>query len=280
MTSSLKLTVTTAEASLGTGDYALYRQRIEGYRTSKLAFGTASAQTVTLSFWSKIHRTGNYSGSLINSAANRSYPFSFTQNVADTWEFKTVTIAGDTAGTWIGNTNGIGLSIVICIAAGTSVAGSAGSWQAANFLGVTGTTNGVAATTDIFQITGVTLYPGTVAPSSTSSIYANLKRPYPQELNFCQRYLYVDSIANWFSIEGTSCGSGINQIVLTGQFPQPMRVNPSTTYPSWSTSGVNAPTAGFLTATGLGLTAVSNVAAGTRMWVYYNGGSIKADARL
>jgi hypothetical protein len=182
--------VTTAEAALAAGDWAAVFVPIEGFRTSRLAFGTANAQPVSIGFWTKIHRTGMYSGSIENSASNRSYPFTFTQNVADTWQFNTVTIPGDVTGTWVGNTNGTGFNIWFVIASGTTVAGTANAWAAANLIAATGTTNGVAATSDVFQITGVIVLPGVELPSSSRA--ALIMRPVPLELPLCQRY-YVKS---------------------------------------------------------------------------------------
>ena len=112
---SLKFTVSTAQASLGSNDELSVLIPIEGVRASRLALGTASAAAISIGFWVKVHRTGSYSGSLRNSAKNRSYPFSFTVSAADTWEFKTVTFGGDTGSTWLSDTGvGLYLSIVHC----------------------------------------------------------------------------------------------------------------------------------------------------------------------
>ena len=96
---SLKITVTTANASPGTSDYAFFFQPIEGYRIGRLRFGTAGASSVSLGFWIKANRTGTYSGALRNAAGNRCYPFNFSISVTATWEYKTATITGDTTGT-------------------------------------------------------------------------------------------------------------------------------------------------------------------------------------
>lgn len=186
LTNSIKISVTTAQASVLLADNVVLYTPIEGFRTSRLQFGTANAQAISLGFWTKIHRVGTYSGSVRNAAQNRSYPFNFTQNVADTWEFKTVTVPGDITGTWVGNTNGTGLTILFCMAGGSGVLGTANTWAAANLSGVTGTTNGVAATSDTFQITGVIVLPGSDAPSAARSPF--IMRPYDQELQICRRY--------------------------------------------------------------------------------------------
>jgi hypothetical protein len=104
---SLKLTVSTAQGSLGANDKLSVLIPIEGVRTARLALGTASAALISLGFWVKAHRTGTYSGALRNSAKNRSYPFTFAVSSADTWEFKTLSVGGDTSGTWLADT-GVG----------------------------------------------------------------------------------------------------------------------------------------------------------------------------
>ena len=131
---SLKFTVSTAQGSLGANDELSVLIPIEGVRAARLAFGVASAAAISFGFWVKAHRTGTYSGSLRNSAKNRSYPFTFTVNAADTWEFKTVTVAGDTSGTWLTDT-GVGLYLNICIAGGSSRVGTADAWAGSDYSG-------------------------------------------------------------------------------------------------------------------------------------------------
>ena len=98
---SLKVTTTTADGSLSATQRVHIGQFIEGLNCSDLAFGSASASLVTLSFRVKSSLTGTFGGVLANSARNRSYPFTYTINSANTWETKSVTIAGDTTGTWL-----------------------------------------------------------------------------------------------------------------------------------------------------------------------------------
>ncbi len=106
-------------------------------------------------------------------------------NVADTWEFKTITVAGDTGGTWQTGT-GVGLYLNICIAGGASRVDTAGAWTGADYSGATSTTNGVAATSDTFQITGVIVLPGIELPDFTQA--PRIMRPFTDELSLCQRY--------------------------------------------------------------------------------------------
>jgi hypothetical protein len=192
---SLKATVTTAAASLAAGDSAYFVTFIEGYRSSRLCFGTANAQPVSIGFWTKIHRPGVYSASLRTYATPyRAYPFTFTQNVADTWEFKTVTIPGDVTGTWAGNTNAGSFALFFCIASGATLLLTPNVWSSANGIGAIGTTNGVAATSDTFQLAGLVVLPGLELPSAARASY--IVRPYDQELLLCKRY-YEKTSSSW-----------------------------------------------------------------------------------
>lgn len=185
---SVKATVTTADATMAAGSYAYIGQRIEGFRTASLAFGTASKSPIAIGFWVKANRVGTYSGAVRNSAFNRSYPFPFTINASLTWEFKTVTIPGDSTGAWLTN-NGVGLELDITIASGSTFRGTANTWAAANLLATTGTINGVAATSDTFQLTGVVVIPGTTVPSAARAPF--IMRSYDQELMAVKRYYQV-----------------------------------------------------------------------------------------
>ena len=156
------------------------QQRIEGFNFSDLAWGTASAATVTLSFWVRSSLTGTHSGALWNNAFNRSYPFTFTINSANTWEQKSITITGDTSGTWTTD-NSIGLGVSFNLGSGSSYLGTAGAWGAAGTNGATGSVSVVGTNGATFYITGVQLEKGVTA---TSFDY----RPYGTELQLCQRY--------------------------------------------------------------------------------------------
>jgi hypothetical protein len=157
-----------------------YRQFIEGYNVADLAWGTASAKTVTLSFWVKSSLTGNFGGSLGNNGGTRSYPFSYTISVANTWEQKSITIAGDTSGTWL-TTNGVGVSVTFGLGVGSTLSGPADVWAGANYESVTGAVSVVGTSGATFYITGVQLEKGTQATSFDW-------RSYGTELNLCQRY--------------------------------------------------------------------------------------------
>jgi hypothetical protein len=180
---SLLATVTTADASLGATQIYRLIQRVEGFNVADLGWGTANAQSVTLSFWVRSSVTGTFGGVINNSAANRSYPFTYAISAANTFEQKTVTIAGDTSGTWLTN-NGVGISLTFGLGVGSSYSGTAGSWSGSEFYSATGATNLLATNGATFYITGVQLEKGSTA---TSFDY----RPIGTELQLCQRYYEV-----------------------------------------------------------------------------------------
>jgi len=165
-------------------DLFRFTQKIEGFNTVDLAFGTASAKSVTLTFWVQSSLTGTFGGSLQNNAGDRSYPFTYTILSANTWEQKSLTIVGDTTGTWIGATNGIGLYLNFSLGAGSSRIGTAGAWAAAGYYGATGQVNLVSTNAATWYITGVQLEKGSQA---TPFEY----RPYGTEFMLCQRYLEI-----------------------------------------------------------------------------------------
>lgn len=167
--------------TVGAGEVFVIRQNIEGFNTADLGWGAAGAASITLSFWVRSSLTGTFGGSVQNSASNRSYPFTYSIAAANTWEQKTVTIAGDTSGTWIGATNGIGLRVNFGLGVGSTFSGTAGAWAGSDFDSATGATSVVGTNGATFYITGVQLEKGSTA---TSFDY----RDYGRELQMCQRY--------------------------------------------------------------------------------------------
>jgi hypothetical protein len=215
------------------GDTFNIQQRVEGFNVADLGWGTASAQTVTLSFWVRSSITGIHSGSLWNNAFNRAYPFTFTVSAANTWEQKTVTIVGDTSGTWTtDNTVGIGLSFNL--GSGSSFLGTAGSWGSTGVNGATGSVSVVGTNGATFYITGVQLEPGTVATPFE-------RRSYGQELALCQRY-YWKSQGGYFYFGGYQVSTGDMTFVVP--LPVTMRADPTVTRSGgWSTTNVTEQTA-------------------------------------
>jgi hypothetical protein len=177
-TNSLLVTVASAVTPSGS-DYFGLLQPIEGFNVADLGFGTANAQTVTLSFWVRSSLTGTFSGMLYNNAANRSYCFTYTINAANTMEYKTITIVGDTSGTWTTN-NTTGLGVYWDLGSGTNT-GTAGSWQGTIVRRTSSSVQLIATSGATFYITGVQLEVGSVATEFD-------RLPYGTQLSLCQRY--------------------------------------------------------------------------------------------
>ena len=174
MTSSSAYTV-------GATEQFFVTQKIEGLNVADLAWGTANASSVTLSFRVYSSLTGSFGGSIQNSAQNRCYPFSYSIPVANTWTTISITVAGDTTGTWL-TTNGAGIVLNFSLGTGSTYSGTAGAWTGTSYItSATGAVSVVGTSGATFYITGVQLEKGSVA---TSFDY----RPYGTELSLCQRY--------------------------------------------------------------------------------------------
>jgi hypothetical protein len=216
------LFTSTAATSLGAGDQFAIVQPIEGFNIADLGWGTAAAQTVTLSFWVRSSLTGTFGGSLQNQGANRSYPFAYTISAANTFEFKTVTIPGDTTGTWNTDNNG-GIRLFIGLGMGSNSSGTAGAWAASNLQSATGAVSVVGTNGATFYITGVQLEAGSVATPFEQIDYG-------RELMLCQRY-FVDlgQGTNAFRAIGFGSTYSTTQGTYVIQVPVPMRVVPALT---------------------------------------------------
>lgn len=179
-TASCRAVVTTADSSVAVGDLAYIGQVIEGYNVADLGWGTANAQTVTVSYWVRSNLTGTYCLGITNADGSRTFITNYTINAANTWEYKTITVPGDTTGTW-GKTNGGGIAIRFGLMAGTNFQQAAGSWGTVNAIGSSSQINWMATVGNDFLITGVQLEVGVTA---TGFDY----RPFGTELALCQRY--------------------------------------------------------------------------------------------
>jgi len=216
---SMLMTNTTAASPT---TYSFFGQPIEGLNVSDLAFGTANAATITISFWVRSSVTGIYSISVSNSNGDRAYPAQYTINAANTFEYKTITVPGDTSGTWLTNTS-TGINLRFDLGSPSARTAAAGAWASGNYDGANGSTGGTTwanTTNATFYITGVQLEKGSTA---TSFDY----RPFGTEFNLCQRYYWRNSVTEafgWFGL-GT-CTSATNaRIGIT--LGQTMRTTPT-----------------------------------------------------
>jgi hypothetical protein len=203
---SWKVQTTTAQSPLSSNNAYRCIQPIEGNNISDLAWGTAAAQTITVSFWVRSSLTGTFGGSITNAGNTRHYVFSYTINAADTWEYKTIIIAGDTSGTW-GAGTGTGLILQFSFGAGSDYLTTPGSWGSTRVEAPTGQVNVVGTLNATWYITGVQLEVGSVATPFE-------RRPFGTELSLCKRY-YEKS---WplSTTPGTSNYNGRNWLVING----------------------------------------------------------------
>ena len=201
---SLRHTISVADAAIAAGQYSGLEHRIEGYNVSDLSFGTANAQSISIQFWVRGTKTGQYTGVASNSDFSRNCPFNFNINTTNTWESKTVTLPGCIDGTW-NTTNGIGLILQFSIALGSTYTTgfTAGTWSTnTNCRGSGSPVNGLDSTANIFAITGVQLEKGS---SATPFEF----RPIGTELALCQRYYETGFCGVPFSYDTTTNGRGI-----------------------------------------------------------------------
>jgi hypothetical protein len=198
------------------GDIYSVRQTIEGFNVSDLAFGTANAQPITVSFWVRSSLTGTFSGAI---KGGSNYGFTYTISAANTWEYKTVTIPGSTTGTW-GAGNGSGISLDFALGSGSTFSGAAGSWTSTDLYFVTGSVSVVGTSGATFYITGVQLEAGSVATPFE-------RRDYGRELIMCQRYFQM--YRNQVSAYLANGNAGRNGWLTSFIYPVKMRIAPTAT---------------------------------------------------
>jgi hypothetical protein len=247
-TNSVSMTVSTA-GTVAAGEGNTFLQNIEGFNAADLGWGAAGASTVTLSFWVRSSVTGTFGGSVTNAGNSRAYPFTYTISTANTFEQKTVTIPGDTTGTW-NKTTGSGIIIWFSVGTGSTLSAAAGAWAAGNYISATGATNIVGTSGATWFITGVQLEKGSTA---TSFDY----RPYGTELVLCQRYFQ--------GVSGVGRVSTSINVEFWCKNPVVMRATPSATIKSGAqgyqfgraASALSSMTTFYLGADGAGVTFTS-----------------------
>ena len=224
---SLKVTTTSAY-TVTASDYFSVRQDIEGQNISHLDWGSSNAKTVTLSFYVKSSLTGTFGGSIKNSASDKAYPYTYTIDSANTWERKTITIEGETTGTWL-TTNGRGIMVYFGLGVGSTFSGTSGSWASSNYLSATGATSVVGTSGATWYVTGVQLEIGDAATPFEH-------RPYDAELARCQRYYYkMSGASNYLRFATGFVGAGSTTTAYC-YFHPPVTMRDKPTSIDWSAS--------------------------------------------
>ena len=219
-THALKIQTTTADSSIAAGQRLIVFTRCEGNVVSQLNWGTSAAKTVTLSFYVRSSITGTHGGAFGNGADNRNYPFTYTINSADTWERKTITVAGDTSGTWATDT-GRSLQVVWGLGVGSTYSGTAGAWASGDKNSATGATTGVLGTLNAtWYLTGVQLEVGDKATPFEH-------RSEAEELSLCQRYFHMIKAVTTYSPIGVGRAWSTSRTSSCYYLPRPMRANPT-----------------------------------------------------
>jgi len=205
--------------SVGSTDWYAIQHNIEGYNVADLDYGKATAKTCVLSFWVRSSLTGTFVGTFGNSASTRAYPFTYTISTANTWEQKTITVNGDTSGTWL-TTNGTGLYLMLSLGMGSSFqTGTANnSWATSSTISIpSGGTSVVGTNGATFYITGVQLEQNTSATPFE-------RRLYNQELANCQRYYYRIKSSVDYGLMGWGQGLTTSIVRINIPLPVTMRV--------------------------------------------------------
>lgn len=219
-TKYLGATSSSAYAVAATDVFYVY-QRIEGFNIADLAWGTANAKTITLSFQVYSSLTGTFGGSIANGGETRSYAFSYSIPTANTWTTISVTIPGDTSGTWTSD-NTAGMEVNFSLGAGTSRSGTANTWTASMLYQPTGATSVVGTSGATWYVTGVQLEIG-----STATTFE--RRLYNQELANCQRYYYnyVNAALGVANPIGISANFSTTRVFTVVKYPVTMRTTPT-----------------------------------------------------
>ena len=223
----------TAKPSLLAADAASIVQYIEGYRISRLGWGTANAQPITIGFWTAHAKPGLYSGNVRPSSGDPSYVFAYTQAAAHAWQYNTVTIPGCTTGTWAAN-NTIGIILQFIMATGSAgIAPSINAWVTGNYAAAPGQVNAVDSTANACRFAGVVVLPGIAAPTAAQSPL--IMRPFDQELLTCKRYWEKYYIRlDGYGLAGTS-------IITSLAYAVEKRAAPTVTYTGTSMTNSAGP---------------------------------------
>jgi hypothetical protein len=233
----LHIDVTTADVSIGAGEFAVIQHRIEGLNAASFGFGQSGTRSITLSFWHKHTKTGTHCVSFRNSGNDRSYVAEYTQDVSDTWEQAVVTLSVDTTGTWLYDT-GMGLNVSFCLAAGSTFQTSANTWTTGSFLATANQVNNLDSTANNFKIALVQLEAGSTATAFEA-------RSVGQELALCQRYYQSQA-----TLQINAYQAAGNNYRIPIQLPVVMRASPTVSFTNTSLSNATGLTSFLPTAGG------------------------------
>ena len=193
--------------------------KLEGQNIQRLALGTSSAKSVTLSFYVKCSLTGTFGGLVGNSALNMSYIFSYTVNSANTWERKTITIPPTTSGTFLSGT-GNGLQVHFELGVGSNRTAAVG-WQTNTAVrGVNSQVNLIATNAATWRMTGLQLEAGTTATDFEH-------KSFEQELALCQRYYQRHTDGNGNPVCENATMYNSSTVFMSIPLPVVMRAAPS-----------------------------------------------------
>jgi len=220
----LGMTVVSAHTVGASDSFSIY-QPIEGHNFSDLGFGTANARAVTISFVVYSSLTGTFGGVLKNYASTRSYPFTYSIPSANTWTTISVTIPGDTSGTWVGASSAGAAFVQFGLGVGSTNSGPAGAWAGTNYNSATGAVSVVGTNGATFYLTGVQLEVGTVATPFE-------RRQIGQELALCQRYYEGGGYNIW-----SGYCNGVSTYYVSTPYKVTKRASPTLTFSGISNSG-------------------------------------------
>jgi hypothetical protein len=185
MPDCIVMRATTAMAAVGINDFAMIYTQFEGYRISRLAFGTSQAAPFTLGFWVKTSIPGTMTLIAGDVAFSRCYLVDIPITAANVFEYKTITIPGDTGGTWQ-KTFANSLYIKMAFACGTNLQATPGGWGTGDKRGTVNTTNFFASANNQVQVTGFSFFAGPIGPTAAQSTI--IQRTFDEEAVMCCRY--------------------------------------------------------------------------------------------
>lgn len=251
-TAAAQLFASAAVAATAAGNFALLSHKLEGYRMARLLWGGANAKSINMAFWVYATGTGTFSIALRNATVARSYVTTVTVTTANAWQYVTLTIPGDTSGTW-DITTGVGADVTFTAVPSSNGAPTLGTttlnaWQAANVVFSSSQTNFLSATNDSFFITGLVVVPSEITLPTSAFAYLML-RDFDAEFDACRRYW--QQLPASFNI-GTSNSPSAG--FMLGTFPVAMRAAPTCTLNGTSTISINFFGVGAATSTSYILT--------------------------